>query len=330
MKHGTINSNTDQIEEIRSRINNLRQHLASYYVGKQDILDLMVLCTFMQEPLLLVGKPGTAKSDLVVKFCQALSVGKNEYFEYMLTKFTEPSEILGPVDIKELKEGKYIRNIEGKLPTAKIVFLDEVFKSNSAILNTLLTLINERKFYQNGQPHPVPMIMLFGATNEIPEFSELAALRDRFTLKVESMPVQETHFEELIVKGLQNDAYKIANQRPWEGKASLEDFIVLKQCFDEHLFQQLKSSAKRPDQAFFPEREYTLFKHILKTLQKENQLEVTDRKVIKLYKLIRARAYLEHGGVVKASDLGLLQFLPDKLQDFEPVAQKINKMLGLS
>ena len=98
----------------------------------------------------------------------------------MLTRFTEPSEIIGPIDINQLREGRYIRREQGKLPTARLAFLDEIFKSNSAILNILLTIINERKFYQDGVPQPVRLRVLFAATNEVPEQGELAALKDRF------------------------------------------------------------------------------------------------------------------------------------------------------
>ena len=112
----------------------------------------------------------------------------------MLTRFTEPSEIIGPIDINLLREGRYVRREQGKLPTARLAFLDEIFKSNSAILNILLTIINERKFYQDGVPQPVNLRVLFAATNEVPEQTELAALKDRFPLKVESRSVQDDHF----------------------------------------------------------------------------------------------------------------------------------------
>ena len=173
------------------------------------------MAAIAQEPLLLVGPPGTAKSDLVLKFKDALGLGEDDYFEYMLTRFTEPSEIIGPIDISQLREGRYIRREQGKLPTARLGFLDEIFKSNSAILNILLTIINERKFYQDGVPQPVRLRVLFAATNEVPEQGELAALKDRFCLKAESRSVQEEHFTELIDAGLQGEVYKGLNQKPW-------------------------------------------------------------------------------------------------------------------
>jgi MoxR-like ATPase len=132
----------DEAEALRARLNRFRTSLGRFLVKKQELVDLMVVAAVAQEPLLLVGPPGTAKSDLVLKFKDALGLGEDDYFEYMLTRFTEPSEIIGPIDIGQLREGRYVRREQGKLPTARLAFLDEIFKSNSAILNILLTIIN--------------------------------------------------------------------------------------------------------------------------------------------------------------------------------------------
>src|SRR5579871_6122952 len=215
-----------EAEELRQRLNRFRASLARFFVDKQELIDLMVVAAVAQEPLLLVGPPGTAKSDLVLKFKDALGIRDDEYFEYMLTRFTEPSEIIGPIDINQLRDGRYIRREQGKLPTAQMAFLDEIFKSNSAILNILLTIINEKKFYQDGMPTPVRLRILFAATNEVPEQGELAALKDRFVLKAESLPVQDEHFEELIDAGVRGEVYRGLNQKPWaEGHATLEDLL---------------------------------------------------------------------------------------------------------
>src|SRR5207248_11527440 len=132
----------------------------------------------------------------------------------------------GPIDISQLREGRYIRREQGKLPTARLAFLDEIFKSNSAILNILLTIINERKFYQDGVPQPVRLRVLFAATNEVPEQAELAALKDRFCLKAESRSVQDSFFTQLVDAGLQGEVYKGLSQKPWcESHASLDDIL---------------------------------------------------------------------------------------------------------
>src|SRR6478752_4625089 len=215
-----------EAEELRKRLNHFRTSLRLFFVAKEEVIDLMMVAAVAQEPLLLVGPPGTAKSDLVLKFKDALGIADVDYFEYMLTRFTEPSEIIGPIDINQLREGRYIRREQGKLPTARLAFLDEIFKSNSAILNILLTIINERKFYQDGAPQPVRLRVLFAATNEVPEQTELAALKDRFPLKIESRSVQDEHFAGLIDMGLRSESYRGLNQRPWaEGHATLDDIL---------------------------------------------------------------------------------------------------------
>src|SRR5215207_5398493 len=94
-----------EADELRKRINRFRVSLGRFFVQKQDVIDLMVVAAIAQEPLLIVGPPGTAKSDLVLKFKDALGVSEEDYFEYMLTRFTEPSEIIGAIDIAKLRDG---------------------------------------------------------------------------------------------------------------------------------------------------------------------------------------------------------------------------------
>ena len=321
-----------EADELRKRITRFRQSLGRFFVNKQEIIDLMCVAAIAQEPLLLVGPPGTAKSDLVLKFKDALGMGEGDYFEYMLTRFTEPSEIIGAIDIKELREGKYIRRKEGKLPTAKLVFLDEIFKSNSAILNILLTIINERKFYQDGVPEPVPLRIMFAATNEIPEQGELAALKDRFVLKVQSRSVQDDHFQELIDSGLQGEAFKGLNQKPWaEGHCSLEDFIKANRYLT-FLFSRKQTDVRGEElndrDIFFPADVFREFQRLVKTLVREDKIFISDRKLVKLYKLFRVRAWLFSGGTVSRDDLRLLAYLGESHQEIEHLREKVPNLLG--
>src|SRR5215211_964750 len=102
-----------EADTVRKRINRFRESLGRFFVNKQEIIDLMCVAAIAQEPLLLVGPPGTAKSDLVLKFKDALRIPDGEYFEYLLTRFTEPSEVFGPIDIAELRSGRYLRRDRG-------------------------------------------------------------------------------------------------------------------------------------------------------------------------------------------------------------------------
>lgn len=319
-------------DAIRGRLNRFRMALGRFFVNKQEIVDLMVVAAIAQEPLLLVGPPGTAKSDLVLKFKDALGLNDGDYFEYMLTRFTEPSEIIGAIDIQELREGKYIRRKAGKLPTARLAFLDEIFKSNSAILNILLTIINEKKFYQDGMPEAVPLRVLFAATNEVPEQGELAALKDRFVLKVLSDPVQDTYFTELIDMGLKAEADKGLNRKPWaEGHASLDDLLNANRYLT-YLFAKTdpdRDGDDRNDRAkFFPAEVFREFQRLVKTLVREDKIFISDRKLVKLYKLFRCRAWLFSGGTVSRDDLKLLAYLGESHREINHLRERVPVLLG--
>jgi MoxR-like ATPase len=322
----------EEAEDLRKRLNRFRTSLGRFFVQKQDLIDLMVVAGVAQEPLLLVGPPGTAKSDLVLKFKDALGLGEGDYFEYMLTRFTEPSEIVGPIDISKLREGRYIRREQGKLPTCRLAFLDEIFKSNSAILNILLTIINERKFYQDGVPQPVNLRVLFAATNEVPEQAELAALKDRFCLKAESRSVQEQYFRELIDAGLQGEVYKGLSQKPWcEGHATLEDVLKANRYLT-YMFgtrhRSGRSEEQNDRQVYFPQDVFDEFQRLIKTLVRDDHIFISDRKLVKLYKLFRVRSWLFTGGTVSRDDLRLLAFLGETHQEIELLREKVPALLG--
>jgi MoxR-like ATPase len=320
--------------QLREKINRFRQSLGRFFVAKQPLIDLMTVSAVAQEPLLLVGPPGTAKSDLVLKFKDALKLGERDYFEYMLTRFTEPSEVLGPIDINLLRQGRYIRRDRGKLPTARLVFLDEIFKSNSAILNSLLTIINERKFYQDGQPVPVRLKILFAATNEIPEHAELAALKDRFCLKAACRSVQDEHFIELIDAGLDAQTQRDLNQKPWaEGHATLLDFLKAHRYLTMVMAKRPigpDGKEQRDRDLYFREELLRELRRVLKTLVREDNVFVSDRKVIKLYRLLRTRAWIVHGGAVERQDLQMLSYLGETREEIDLLEDKVPRLLGLA
>lgn len=323
----TLRELEPEIDAVRARINRNRRSLNEFFIRRSEEIDLATVCAAAQEPLLFVGLPGTAKSDLVVKFVESLGLGEDDYFEYMLTKFTEPSEILGPIDIDLLKQGRFVRRTKGKLPEAQVVFLDEIFKSNSAILNTLLTIVNEKKFYQDGEPIPVKLKLLFAATNDIPDQSELEALSDRFALKVETKPVKDDCFTELIDAGIRNEVYRATSQRPWSrGDCSLEDMLKLKRYMDL-TFGGADGQSDR--ERWFPASVFAEMRRIIRAIEVEDKVFVSDRKLVKLYKLLRTRAFLFHGGAVQTSDLVLLKYVGNRRQELPAVAEKVSALLGV-
>src|SRR3954467_226702 len=151
------------------------------FIGKDEIIDLLGVCLVGGENLFILGPPGTAKSALVHNLAARL---EGETFDYLLTRFTEPNEIFGPFDIRKLREGELLTNTEGMLPEASLVFLDELLNANSAILNSLLTALNERMFRRGKESRALPTLMVIGASNRLPEDDALGALFDRFLMRV--------------------------------------------------------------------------------------------------------------------------------------------------
>lgn len=159
----------------------IREELNRTFLERGDLIDGALVAMLSRTHVLLIGPPGTAKSMLAEELCTRVD-GAN-YFQWLLTRFSTPEEIFGAVSLRGLENDDYRRVTTHKLPEAHIAFLDEIFKANSSILNALLTLVNERIFHNGRERVSVPLITMFGASNELPDEEELTALYDRFMLR---------------------------------------------------------------------------------------------------------------------------------------------------
>ncbi|MDQ2836082.1 MAG: AAA family ATPase [Actinomycetota bacterium] len=182
------------VERVRESLTIARTGL----VDRELIAEAIMLCLVAREHLLVIGAPGTAKSEAVRRVASLLGGG---YFEYLLGRFTEPNEIFGPVDLRRLREGVVEIETSGMLPEAEVAFLDEVFLGSTAILNTLLGILNERMFRRGNTILNCPLRVCVGAANVLPDDPTLAAFGDRFLARMFVDPVADSRLEELLEAG---------------------------------------------------------------------------------------------------------------------------------
>lgn len=195
---------------IQDRIFKLLKELGHDLYEREQTLAIALLAAIVGHNTFLYGPPGTAKSLISRRLSSAFK--EPRYFEYLMNRFSTPEEVFGPVSIKELKEDRYIRQIEGYLPTADFAFLDEIWKSSPAILNNLLTIINEHLFKNGNERITVPLKSLIAASNEVPvENQGLDALYDRFIVRLCVPPVSDKqNFEKLISSKSSEERPKIS------------------------------------------------------------------------------------------------------------------------
>ncbi|MCC6049720.1 MAG: AAA family ATPase [Thermofilum sp.] len=176
----------------------MRDTLLASFVGREAEVGAVLAGLVSGEPTLLVGEPGTAKTALVEALARLVG---GQYFYYLLSRFTEPDELLGPIDVVALRQGQLKRITAGRLPEAHIVFLDEIFKASTAIRNVLLDVILNRRFLNGAGYQRIPMLALYTASNEVSHDEEDAAFYDRLTIRQFVKPIEETLWVELLEKG---------------------------------------------------------------------------------------------------------------------------------
>ena len=282
------------------------EELARPFVGREEEARVITLTLLAREHMVFIGEPGTAKSAMVRRAAELLNA---KFFKYLLTRFTEPAELFGPLDIKALDEGKYVRITRGKLPEAEIAFLDEIFKANSAILNALNTLLQERVLYDGYIEFIVPLWSLFGASNEVPEESEVAAVYDRFLVRHFVKPVSEDKWVELL-----NKSWIIEREQYFSEGIGAEKIMSMKDL--RALHEQVLNVNLEP----IKPKLVKLF-----AVFESRGIHITDRRKGKSLKLIAANAILEGRREAQENDLIVLKYVVPR--DWDEL-EKVNTILS--
>lgn len=269
------------------------------FVGKDEIIDLLGLCLIARENLFLLGPPGTAKSALVQDMARRLD---GRIFDYLLTRFTEPNELFGPFDIRRLREGDLVTNTEGMLPEADFVFLDELLNANSAILNSLLLVLNERVFRRGREKRALPTRIVVGASNRLPDDDALAALFDRFLLRVRCDYVPRDELPEVLTAG-------------WKMESPNGDiaptYTIADICRLSELVTAVELAALQPPLVELVHR----LRHA--------GIAISDRRAVKLQRLAAASAVMCGRSAATVTDLWVLKYIWDTEEQQDVLAETV-------
>lgn len=295
---------TSSQDAALSKLRDLDAALNGVFLERRDEIRSLIVATLAGEHALLLGSPGTGKSALTKAFSEAFG---GRYFERLVSKFTVPEELFGPFSLAGLENDLYERKVDGYLPTAEVAFLDEVFKANSAVLNSLLTILNEREFDNGTNRIACPLKVCIGASNELPNNDEgdsLDALYDRFTMRrwVQPLKSRDSRRKLLAMKGAPKIAVRIDNATLKVARDAVRSVVMSDDATEALLDLQ-------------------------EALASECGIEMSDRRLRKCDKILRAYAALQGRVVVMPEDLEVLaDSLWNKPDERAPVMGQIMKV----
>lgn len=285
------NNKPSVTNSLRDRIDHLIKAISAGMYEREEIIAVSLLAALCGQNTFLYGPPGTAKSLISRRLSCAFH--KPVYFEYLMNRFSTPEEVFGPVSIKALKEDHYIRKTDSYLPKADFAFLDEIWKSSPAILNTLLTLINERIFKNGEIVEQVPLKALLAASNETPDINQgLEALYDRFIVRLMVQPIGELQYFELLL-----------NSKPGSAEVDVSEELRIKSDELDTWLHQIHTVSLSSETLTI----IHLIREKLAKLDESDAIYVSDRRWQRAAILMKAAAFFNGRTETNHSDALLLQ-----------------------
>lgn len=281
--------------------------LKATFVGRDEVIDLIALAVVAGEHLFLYGPPGTAKSAVVRAFAAAV---RGRYFEYLLTRFSEPNEIFGPIDLAKLRDGTVATVTTGMLPEAEFAFLDELFNANSAILNNLLTVLNERVYRRGAETHRLPLVSAFAASNHLPDDDALAALFDRFLIRVKVDSLPRDQLPGLLAAGWALERGIGADRPPDADAPTAADLRALA--------GRSRDVDLGPVAAAYADAV---------TKVRDLGVALSDRRAVKVLKLVAASAVLCGRAAANVSDFWVLKYVWDRAEQIGPLGALVTGLI---
>lgn len=303
-------NNSNLVTSAQAKLSMIKREMNEQFMERDAVIDCMMYALVSGQSMLMLGDPGTAKSAITYELCSRIENGK--YFQWMLNKTSDPSEILGPYSIKEMENDKFMRITTGKLPEAHIAFIDECFKANAPVLNILLPIMNEKIFYNDGKPNNIPLMTMIGASNEGPEDESLNAFYDRFLFRINVHYVKDAANKKRMYTNF-------INNRRGLGNLTSKTTITIEEI------QALTEASKS---IVVPKEIINKFVKFINDLDKQT-IHISDRRQNECFKILQASAIVHGRQQVGIDDFkSLIYVLWDKEEQIPLIESTITKMIN--